>query len=126
MEIWCAEGGGDRAQGGGGDRAQGAGGYALCAGGAESVRLYAALYTGSCRSFAGGCDEGVGDCARYDGGSEWCATCAGAMLCMLFCVLLCILEAVEGWLGLLEALEVPEVMRCVLLLCLLEGSRCRR
>ena len=35
------------------------------------------------------------------------------------CVLLCMLEAVEGGLCLLEALEVPEVIRC-LLLCMLE------
>jgi len=52
------------------------------------------------------------------------------------CVLLCMLEAVEGRLRLLEVpevmrsvllclLEVPEVMRCVLL-CSLEGWRCRR
>ena len=46
------------------------------------------------------------------------------MLCMLFCVLLRILEAVEARLCLLEELEAPEVMRCVLL-CLLEGWRCR-
>ena len=39
------------------------------------------------------------------------------------CVLLCMLEAVEGVLcslKLLEVLEVPEVMRCVLL-CMLEA-----
>ena len=45
------------------------------------------------------------------------------------CVLLCMLEAVEGVLGLLEVLDMPEVIRCVLLcmqedmegvLCLLE------
>ena len=49
----------------------------------------------------------------------------GVMLCMLFCVLLFILEAVEGWLCLLE---VSEVMRRVLL-CMLEaveGGLCLR
>ena len=35
------------------------------------------------------------------------------------CVLLCIVEVVEGAVCLLEALEVPDVMRCVLL-CMLE------
>ena len=44
-------------------------------------------------------------------------------------VLFCMLEAVEGELCLLKLLEVPEVMRCVLL-CILEdvegGSVCRR
>ena len=38
------------------------------------------------------------------------------------CMLLCILEAVEGRLYLLEVLElpkVPEVMRCVQVLCVL-------
>ena len=35
-------------------------------------------------------------------------------------VLLCMLEAVEGWLCLLEVSEVSEVMRCVLL-CILEA-----
>jgi len=49
----------------------------------------------------------------------------GVMLCMLLCVLFCILEAVEAWLGSREELEVREVMRCVLL-CLLEGWKCRR
>jgi len=33
------------------------------------------------------------------------------------CVLLCMMEAVEGSLCLLEVLEVPEVMRCVLSVC---------
>ena len=37
------------------------------------------------------------------------------------CMLLCVLKAVEGGLYLLEALEVPEVMRRVLL-CMLEGE----
>ena len=48
------------------------------------------------------------------------------MLCMLFRVLLCILEAVEGWLRLVEESEVPEVMRCALLRMLeaVEGVRC--
>jgi len=42
---------------------------------------------------------------------------------VLRCVLLCMLEAVEGGLRLLE---VPEVMRCVLLYMLeaVEGGRC--
>ncbi len=44
------------------------------------------------------CVEGAGGCALDGGGSEWCAMCAGFMPCMLFrmlfCMLLCILEAV--------------------------------
>src|SRR6266480_716740 len=36
------------------------------------------------------------------------------------CMLLCILEAVDNWLCLLEEFEAPEVMRCVLL-CMLEA-----
>ena len=45
------------------------------------------------------------------------------MLQVIHCVLLCMLEAMEGGLHLLEVLEVPEVldvpevMRCVLLCC---------
>src|SRR5436189_2234689 len=41
------------------------------------------------------------------------------------CVLVCMLDAVEGGLCLLEALEVPEVMRCVLL-CVLEVPEAMR
>jgi len=87
---------------------------------------------------------------RYDGGSVRCVL--GVLLCMLFYMLLCILDATEGWLCLLEVLEVrrrwryggvggaeelvvPEVIRCVLLcmleavegkLCLWSCWRCRR
>ena len=38
-------------------------------------------------------------------------------------VLLCMLEAVEGELCLMDVLEVPEVIRCVVL-CIVEGRRC--
>ena len=42
------------------------------------------------------------------------------MLEVMACVLLCILEAVEGALCLPEVLDVPEAMRCMLL-CMLEA-----
>jgi len=60
------------------------------------------------------------------------------LLDVMRCVLLCVLEAVEGRLYLLEVLEVPGMMRCVLLsmlgtlealesgLCLLEVSEVMR
>ena len=100
-----------------------------------------AVCAGDC---AEGCAGGAGGCALYAGGSECCAMCAtvawvhlgavegelssvslvyagGCALCTRDAggtrhVLLCMLESVEGDLSLLE---VPEVMRCVLL-CLLE------
>jgi len=45
---------------------------------------------------------------------------------LIRCVLLCMLEAVEGGFCLLEVLEVPEVMRCMLLRMLeaVEGGIC--
>ena len=39
-------------------------------------------------------------------------------------VRVCKLEAAEGGFGLLEVLEVPEVIRCALLCMLLEGGLC--
>ena len=55
--------------------------------------------------------------------SEWCcvvySVCWCFMLCMLFCMLLRILEAVQGELYLLK---MPEVMRCMLL-CILEAVK---
>ncbi len=80
----------------------------------------------------------AGSCALFAGGREGCAE---VMRCVLLCMLeavdgelyllevlemicralLCMLEVVEDELCLLEALEVSEVMRCVPL-CTLEGG----
>ena len=56
------------------------------------------------------CTKGAGSCVLYAGGSEWCAMCAMgaggyALHVVLFRMLLCILEAVEGELRLLEVSE---------------------
>jgi len=100
--------------------AEGGGGDALCA------TLYAKGY-GGCAPFAGRAGDagGVAMCAaQYAGGSGGCALLLevpkvpevpGAIRC----VLLRVLEVMEGALCVLELLEVPEVIRCVLL-CMLE------
>ncbi len=102
-------------------------------------------------------DVSGGSCAPCAGGREGRAACAvGTVMCCVLlvmyaggrgrelsllavirCVLLCILEAVEGGLCLLEVLEASEAMRCVLLcmpevpevmrcviLCMLEAGLC--
>jgi len=115
--------------------AEGVGG-ARDAGGAGGDAPCANLYAGGCGGyalFAGG--------AAGVGGDAMCATlyargCGGYVLFVevldvlevpetMRCVLLSMLEAVEGTLCLLEvldALEEPDVMHCVLL-CMLEVMR---
>ncbi len=81
--------------------------WALFAGGARGDALCAALY-------AGGRGRGL------------CLLEVREVMQAMRRALLCILEAAEGMLCLLEVLEVPEVpevMRCVVL-CMLEVMRC--
>src|SRR6266480_3269203 len=109
--------------------AGGCGGCALFAGGvggaggAGGDALYATLYAGGC----GGwdlCAGGVGGTEVPEGGGDAVCAALEGELCLLEapeamrCMLLCILEAVEGWICVREVLEVwscrrAEVMRCM-------------
>ena len=108
---------------------------AMCATGIGSHALHAvlcaALDTGGCGRlalFAGGVGGAGGDapCATlYAGGCGGCALFAGGPE-EIRCVLLRMLEAVEGRLCLLEVLEVAELMCCVTAMYAGGGGGCSR
>src|SRR5205809_933233 len=80
---------------------------------ARGDAVHVTLHAGGCGGWARFAGRDGGDASGAARGWGRCEVCCSVMVMRR--VLLCILEVVEGRIGLLEVMEATEVMRCMLL-----------